>query len=217
MKFLVVVSLLFIGGCVTISPSETRRNDMLEPVVKLSMENGSGSGIVVFSDDTTTVIITANHVIADEDVIKVSFSGDDKKYPATVLKADSVTDLAVLQVNRGNSNIVRFSTNEKIPSMVECFAVGNGASLSVQLTQGFIITTSKIYIMCTALITTGTSGGGLFIKEDGHYYLIGVITATASQEMFAYNMQGRVVAVMDLPINHIGLSINIKTILDYLK
>lgn len=63
----------------------------------------SGSGFVLVSTATSSLIITANHVVEGVNEVDVIFDSDvRKRYPATVVHHDHVKDVAVLSVKVGN-------------------------------------------------------------------------------------------------------------------
>ena len=55
-------------------------------------EQALGSGVIVSADG---YILTANHVVADADEVKVSIADSKKEYTAKIIGKDRATDVAV--------------------------------------------------------------------------------------------------------------------------
>jgi putative serine protease PepD len=153
--------------------------------------SGGGSG-VVYGDDG--YIVTNNHVIARASSIAVVFS-DGARFPADVIGADPLTDLAVLQVDRDDVTSIDIGTSESLQIGQAAIAVGNPLGLigGPSVTTGIVSalnrfidveTGSRLYglIQTDAPITRGSSGGALL---DGNARLIGITTAIAVSDVGA--------------------------------
>lgn len=154
--------------------------------------SGAGSGVILSSDG---YIITNNHVISDSsssgsslaDTITVRLTNGEE-YPATVIGADSDSDIAVIKIE----------ANEALPCAVignsdnlgvgeEVVAVGNPlGELGGTVTNGIISAlnreinvdgTTMNLLQTNTAINPGNSGGGLFNMAGE---LIGIVNAKSS-------------------------------------
>lgn len=149
---------------------------------------GGGSGVVVTTDG---YIITNNHVVenAIENGIEVTLY-DKKKYTATLVGTDPLTDLAVLKIDAKELKAVHLADVNSIKVGEMVVAVGSPLGLNSTVTSGIVsaIGRGRIglnnssysvenYIQTDAAINPGNSGGGLF---DMNGSLIGINTAIAT-------------------------------------
>jgi serine protease Do len=144
--------------------------------------NSLGSGFVI---DSSGIVVTNNHVIADADEIMVVFN-DGSKLKAELIGKDSKTDLAVLKINPDKPlKAVKFGNSEKLRLGEWVIAIGNPFSLGGTVTAGIVSARNRDinsgpydnYIQTDAAINRGNSGGPLF-NLDGE--VVGVNTAIIS-------------------------------------
>jgi S1-C subfamily serine protease len=153
--------------------------------------SGGGSG-VVYGDDG--YVVTNNHVIARASSIAVVFS-DGARFPADLIGADPLTDLAVLRVDRGDVTSIDIGTSESLQIGQAAIAVGNPLGLigGPSVTTGIVSALNRFIdvesggrlyglIQTDAPITRGSSGGALL---DGNARLIGITTAIAVSDVGA--------------------------------
>src|SRR5450755_540812 len=97
--------------------------------------NSLGSGFIV---DTSGIVVTNNHVIADADEINVIMN-DGTKIKAELVGVDKKTDLAVLKFKPAKPLIaVKFGDSDKL-RLGECvIAIGNPFSLGGTVTAGIV-------------------------------------------------------------------------------
>ena len=144
---------------------------------------GAGSG-VIYSEDG--YILTNNHVISGASSIKVTLH-DGTECDASLVAADSQTDVAVIKINKKGLTPVTFSDMSALGVGDLAVAIGNPlGTLSGTATEGIIsalereITIdgkSMSLIQTSASINPGNSGGGLF---DQYGNLIGIVVAKSS-------------------------------------
>jgi Do/DeqQ family serine protease len=147
-------------------------------------ESSLGSGVVISSDG---YVVTNNHVIGDN-TAEVSVSmGDRRELKATVVGADSWTDLALLKVDATNLPVIPWGDSSTLKVAEWVMAIGNPFSLNQTVTLGIVsalgragmgISTYEDFIQTDAAINPGNSGGAL-INSRGE--LIGINTAIYSQ------------------------------------
>src|SRR6266404_7566774 len=97
--------------------------------------NSLGSGFIV---DTSGVVVTNNHVIADADEINVIMN-DGTKIKAELVGVDKKTDLAVLKFKPVKPLIaVQFGDSDKLRLGEWVIAIGNPFSLGGSVTAGIV-------------------------------------------------------------------------------
>jgi serine protease Do len=144
--------------------------------------NSLGSGFII---DTSGVVVTNNHVIADADEINVIMN-DGTKIKAELVGVDKRTDLAVLKFTPVKPlTAVKFGDSDKLRLGEWVIAIGNPFSLGGSVTAGIVSARNRdfhsgpydSYIQTDAAINRGNSGGPLF-NLDGE--VIGVNTLIIS-------------------------------------
>jgi len=144
--------------------------------------NSLGSGFIV---DTSGVVVTNNHVIADADEINVIMN-DGTKIKAELVGVDKKTDLAVLKFKPVKPLIaVKFGDSDRLRLGEWVIAIGNPFSLGGTVTAGIVSARNRDissgpydnYIQTDAAINRGNSGGPLF-NLDGE--VVGVNTLIIS-------------------------------------
>lgn len=165
----------------------------------------SGSGFIV---DKNGLIITNSHVVQNFDKIQIQFAGDEKLYPAKVLGADSLSDIALLKVTVKKKLIpIRLGDSEKLEVGEWVAAIGNPHGYGHTMTKGIISAVKREIddlnlfplLQTDASINPGNSGGPL-VNLKGE--VVGVNQAIA---------RGAVGISFAIPIN------NVKEVLTDLK
>jgi serine protease Do len=138
-----------------------------------------GSGFII---NKSGIVITNNHVIQDSEDIVVRVGGD-KEYKATIIGADPLSDIAVLQIVSKEKFIpVNFGDSDKARIGDWVIAIGNPYGQGGTVTSGIISARNRSiglsryedYIQTDASINSGNSGGPLF---DMNGDVIGINTA----------------------------------------
>ena len=159
------------------SPFEDMFKEFGTPQTRKSAALGSG-----FIIDEKGIVITNNHVIQDAEDIVVRVGGD-KEYKATIIGADPLSDIAVLQIDSKEKFIpVKFGDSDKARIGDWVIAIGNPFGLGGTVTSGIISARNRSiglsryedYIQTDASINSGNSGGPLF---DMNGDVIGINTA----------------------------------------
>ena len=163
------------------SPLEDMFKDFGTPQKRKATALGSG-----FIIDSKGVVVTNNHVIQGAEDILVRVNGD-KEYEATVIGADPLSDIAVLQIkSKEKFASVKFGNSDEARIGDWVIAIGNPYGLGGTVTSGIIsarnrsigIARYEDYIQTDASINQGNSGGPLFDMEGN---VIGINTAIFSQ------------------------------------
>src|SRR5580700_9337206 len=145
------------------------------------MEHGLGSGVIISPDG---YIVTNNHVIDGAVDIRVTMS-DKRVFPAKLVGADPLTDLAVIKVNETNLPSVPWGNSANLHPGQTVLAFGNPYGFQFTVTRGIISALNRPnpdpsdrhkpgeFIQTDAAINPGNSGGALV---DARGELIGINT-----------------------------------------
>jgi serine protease Do len=152
---------------------------------RVNMAIGSG---FIFNDEG--LILTNSHVVFGRQVIFVILD-DGRKFPAILLGADPISDLAILKIPNAPKKLPKavLGDSSKIQIGEEIIAIGNPLGLEQTLTRGVISGVNRIIqenqmplmlplIQMDAAINPGNSGGPL-VNLCGE--VIGINTATMSE------------------------------------
>ncbi len=145
------------------------------------IEHGLGSGVIISPDG---YIVTNNHVIDGAVDIRVTMSNREV-YPAKLIGADPLTDLAVIKVNGSNLPSVPWGNSADLHPGQTVLAFGNPYGFRFTVTRGIISALNRPnpdatdrrkpgeFIQTDAAINPGNSGGALV---DARGELIGINT-----------------------------------------
>lgn len=147
-----------------------------------------GSGVIISPDG---YILTANHVIADSDEIKIAITGSKKEYTARVVGADPPTDVALLKIDATDLPAITLGNSDQLEVGDIVLAIGNPFDISQPgqtptVTMGIVSALGRSglgfngyenFIQTDAAINPGNSGGAL-VDAEGR--LIGINTAIES-------------------------------------
>lgn len=125
-----------------------------------------GSGFIISSDG---LILTNAHVVREAKEVSVKLS-DRREFKAKVLGADTVTDIAVLQVSATGLPVVRLGDSRQLQVGDPVLAIGSPFGFEQTATQGIVSAlgrslpgdTAVPFIQTDAAVNPGNSGGPLF-------------------------------------------------------
>jgi S1-C subfamily serine protease len=158
----------FAAGQVRACPVRTlslpkQSDEALKATAVVKVNGGIGSAVVISPDG---LLLTAAHVATSDSVI-VRFK-DGKEHPATVLRVDERTDIALLQLKDGTRDTPCLALRTDTPSTGEdVFALGapGGERLSFSVTRGIVSGVRTMdglsFIQTDTSISPGNSGGPL--------------------------------------------------------
>ncbi|MBE6924334.1 MAG: PDZ domain-containing protein [Ruminococcaceae bacterium] len=129
----------------------------IDSVVTVNGRDATGTGVIVASEG---YIITNCHVVSGAERLLVTLS-DDRQYEASLVGADPVTDLAVVQIHAEDLSTVSFGDSEALQVGDSVCAIG-GAERNDSVTNG---TVSAIDSGAIPLIRT--DGSWLFGEVSG--------------------------------------------------
>ena len=143
-----------------------------------------GSGFII---DDAGIVVTNFHVIENAEEITVTLA-DETSFVAEVLGQDQKTDIAVLKIDPGDTDLtaVPFGNSDELRVGDWVLAIGNPFGLGGTVTAGIVSARGRDigngpyddFIQTDASINRGNSGGPLF-NTDGE--VIGINTAIFSQ------------------------------------
>jgi S1-C subfamily serine protease len=169
-------------------PSESSRNPLLERFFgeesepQEPIESGTGSGFLISKDGK---LITNAHVVAGASTVKITLR-DGRSLEGKVIGSDSVTDIAVVQVQGNDLPTVSLGDSDKLLQGEWAIAIGNPLGLDNTVTIGIVSATGRSssqvgisdkrvnFIQTDAAINPGNSGGPL-LNQEGQ--VIGINTA----------------------------------------
>ncbi|MDM9383836.1 HhoA/HhoB/HtrA family serine endopeptidase [Chlorogloeopsis sp. ULAP01] len=143
---------------------------------------GVGSGFIISANGQ---ILTNAHVVNNADRVTVTFS-DGRRLEGKVLGADSVSDVAVVQVPANNLQVVELGNSKQVQPGQWAIAIGNPLGLQRTVTVGVVSAIDRSvsdlgisdrgigFIQTDAAINPGNSGGPLL---NARGQVIGVNTA----------------------------------------
>lgn len=146
---------------------------------RMRYRTGSGSGIVL---DSRGNILTNNHVVENRTEIRVVTS-DGRELPATVVGADSRSDIAVIHVEADDLPPLKFADDSKLNIGDWVIAIGSPFGLADSVSHGIVAAKQRSIgpydglIQSDAAINPGNSGGPL-LNLRGE--VVGVNTAIAA-------------------------------------
>ena len=141
-----------------------------------------GSGVIL---NANGYIVTNNHVV--ENAVDIQVKLDDRReLPATVVKRDAKTDLALLKIDATGLPVVPLGDSTALQVGEPVMAIGNPFGLEQTVTTGIVSATGRVigsgpydnFIQTDASINPGNSGGPL-INARGE--VIGINTAIFSR------------------------------------
>ncbi|HKW75439.1 MAG TPA: DegQ family serine endoprotease [Terriglobales bacterium] len=145
------------------------------------IEHGLGSGIIISPDG---YIVTNNHVIEGETDIRVTMN-DRRVFPAKLIGADPLTDLAVIKINGSNLASVPWGDSGTLKPGQLVLAFGNPYGFRFTVTRGIVSGLNRAnpytddprkpgeFIQTDAAINPGNSGGPLV---NAHGEVVGINT-----------------------------------------
>jgi Do/DeqQ family serine protease len=146
------------------------------------VDRGTGSGFIF---DAKGLILTNAHVVDQADTVTVLLK-DGRQFKGKVLGEDTLTDVAVVQIEAKGLPIVNLGDSQKLQPGEWAIAIGNPLGLDNTVTVGIISATGRSgadigisdrrvrYIQTDAAINPGNSGGPLL---NARGQVIGVNTA----------------------------------------
>ncbi len=146
------------------------------------MERGTGSGFILSEDGQ---LVTNAHVVSGAETVTVTLK-DGRTFEGRVVGADSVTDVAVIQIDADSLPTVTLGSSEGLIPGQWAIAIGNPLGLDNTVTAGIISaigrSSSQVgipdkrvrFIQTDAAINPGNSGGPL-LDDQGR--VIGINTA----------------------------------------
>lgn len=132
-------------------------------------QEGAGSGWIL---DSSGLIVTNNHIVEGADSISITLD-DGRNFPASIIRTDPVSDLAVVKINADNLQAARVGDSNRLRPGDWVLAMGNSLGQGISVTKGIVSAldvsipvsagqTLYNLIQTDAAINPGNSGGPLF-------------------------------------------------------
>lgn len=150
---------------------------------QMPRSHGMGSGFVI---DPAGIILTANHVVADAESVKVKLH-DGREFMATDVKTDPRTDVAIVRIQPdGKLPAIHLGNSDGLEIGDWVLAIGSPFGLDATVTAGIIsakgrgagLTEREDFLQTDAAINPGNSGGPL-INLAGE--VVGINTAISTR------------------------------------
>ncbi len=157
---------------VAVIVSEGRRVFRERGKVGIAPWESIGSGVVLSKDG---LILTAAHVVAEGERIRVKYHGADELIPARIVFIDEPSDLALLRLDRVPIPLApaRLGDSSSVRKGATIYAIGNPTGIEYSLSTGIVSGRHQVrhvfggsvqaeVIQTDAALNTGNSGGPLF-------------------------------------------------------
>lgn len=140
---------------------------------------GQGSGVIVDADG---FVLTNYHVIRGAKDVAVIVEGS-RRFPATMVGYDALTDLAVLRIDARDLNTITWGDSNELQVSAFVWAIGSPFGLEGSVSFGIVSAKNRdtlgtspfqAFLQTDAAVNPGNSGGPL-VDADGQ--MIGINTA----------------------------------------
>jgi S1-C subfamily serine protease len=144
---------------------------------KVGTEQASGMGTGFFIEEN--VILTNNHVVTDSTSIKVALNSQSEFYDAEVVKADNVSDMAVIRLkdpekfkSENDYRVLKFAGKYELEVTEDVYAIGHPWGLSWSVSRGILSAIDrkmsdapKVLLQVDSNVFQGNSGGPLLNNQ----------------------------------------------------
>ncbi len=164
-------------------------------------QEGAGSGWIL--DDTKGYIVTNNHVVEGANSITVTLE-DGRNFPADMVRTDTVSDLAVIQIKADNlPKALKRGDSASMRVGDWVIAIGNSLGQGISATKGIVSAkgvsvsadngeTLNDLIQTDAAINPGNSGGPLINLSGEVIGINSIKVAQVGVEGMGYAISGQI-------------------------
>lgn len=142
--------------------------DVIKGVVTIRTDSSAGTGFII---EDNGYIVTNFHVLQNSDSVEVQ-TFDGKPYEASIIGVDEETDIALIKIQRLNSDKLTFAGLDEVQIGEKVIAIGNPLGLEFTVTEGIISALNRRgpnglenYLQTDVVLNPGNSGGPLINKE----------------------------------------------------
>jgi S1-C subfamily serine protease len=169
-------------------------NELMKPVVRVERGPSRSTGMIIHPNAKgKAYVLTVNHGIddsLDEPVVVVFFEYEDggreviaRRYEAEVVATEAELDLALLRIDVGDEKLpaVRLaSPGRKLRLLEKVRVVGCPLGKDPVVSDGEVTDLEheldgQKFVMTSAGYYLGNSGGPVFVKDDGKWYVVGMM------------------------------------------
>jgi len=177
----------------TVKALDYKPTDLIQANVGVSTKRGSGSGSIIKIDNKSTYILTAAHILYENEILliengKLKRSGKlsrnitvkikKKEYKAIPVKVDKDLDIAVIKIYK-KLNIKPVKIAKKQPEFGEVvWAISNPDGLIDVINKGIFSSIQKSYAIVSVAGYFGSSGGMVLNSKGEQIGLISVVYST---------------------------------------
>lgn len=154
------------------------QKEVLYPTVRVEC-TGVGSGVVIYSEDGVSLVLTAAHVLTIKNKCRVTFYPDEVTYPAEVVHISDEHDLGLVRIEAETPCVAKLPETYHYKNTSSVWKVGCGAGHDPFVTRGHVGDSSHDMFMHTAPVVGGDSGGGVYARKGKRYVLVGITVAHA--------------------------------------
>lgn len=159
-----------------------------EGIFFIETADGLGTGFVIFSNNVSTYVVTANHIVENSDInnIKAVNYYSNREYQSSIYSTDVENDLALLKLEIGGIDPISWATdNSHYPKLGDdIIIIGNPLGLSGTVTKGIISYLDNYYIQTDAALNPGNSGAPM-LNNYGEALSVIVLKAMIDEKSFA--------------------------------
>src|SRR3989344_6143737 len=140
--------------------------DSIDSVVSIQTDVGGGSGVIV---DSRGYIVTNLHVVNGATVVQVK-TFKQKVFPAALVGHNSRLDLAVLKIDDGSFEALKWGSSTNVEIGEKIIAIGSPGGLDFTVTEGIVSAKRKDskgidYLQIDVPVNPGNSGGPIVSSE----------------------------------------------------
>ena len=181
----------------------SKLSESVDASVTIKTKNGHGSGFIISSNG---YIITNYHVVSSDTTRLEVVLNNQKKYPAKVIRASKVSDLALIKIDAENLIAFKTSSNKNIEIASEIYAIGTPSAedLSQTISKGIISGVRNAdrgnkLIQTDASVNGGNSGGAIINKS-------GIVLGVVSSKLKGFGIEG---VAFGIPSYELGESLKL--------
>lgn len=157
------------------------RSEVLAPSVTVESNGGTGAGTIV-SVRGFVYVLTCSHVVPESGFATCTLC-DGRKFEGMVIDRSDKPDLALLiplTADRAKLLCAEVWSGAPPPEGTDVWTVGSPGGLRHSLDKTVVNQVHDGYIVVNGGVWFGSSGGGVFARQDGKWRLTAVVARAAA-------------------------------------